>query len=95
MNEEELKETVTKLAELAMEAELIEPINWEELGIVEKDLFMLMATNVVQQMESVQEDQQAAVALATITKLLVENYISNLKLKKVLDNNVWENSNYY
>lgn len=88
MNEEELKETVTKLAELAMEAELIEPINWEELGIVEKDLFMLMATNVVQQMESVQEDQQAAVALATITKLLVENYISNLKLKKVLDNNV-------
>lgn len=88
MNEEELKETVTKLAELAMEAELIEPINWEELGIVEKDLFMLMATNVVQQMESVQEDQQAAVALATITKLLVENYISNLKLKKVLDDNV-------
>lgn len=88
MNEEELKETVTKLAELAMEAELIEPINWEELGIVEKDLFMLMATNVVQQMESVQEDQQAAVALATITKLLVENYISNLKLKKVLDKDV-------
>jgi len=88
MNEEELKETVTKLAELAMEAELLEPIDWEELGIVEKDLFMLMATNVVQQMESVQEDQQAAVALATITKLLVENYISNLKLKKVLGNNV-------
>lgn len=88
MNEEELKETVTKLAELAMEAELLEPINWEELGIVEKDLFMLMATNVVQQMESVQEDQQAAVALATITKLLVENYVSNLKLKKVLENNV-------
>jgi len=88
MNEEELKETVTKLAELAMEAELLEPIDWEELGIVEKDLFMLMATNVVQQMESVQEDQQAAVALATITKLLVENYVSNLKLKKVLGNNV-------
>jgi len=88
MNEEELKETVTKLAELAMEAELLEPIDWEELEIVEKDLFMLMATNVVQQMESVQEDQQAAVALATITKLLVENYVSNLKLKKVLGNNV-------
>ena len=95
MNEEELKETVTKLAELAMEAELLEPIDWEELGIVEKDLFMLMATNVVQQMESVQEDQQAAVALATITKLLVENYISNLKLKKVLGNNVWKNSNHH
>jgi len=88
MNEEELKETVTKLAELAMEAELLDPIDWEELGMVEKDLFMLMATNVVQQMESVQEDQQAAVALATITKLLVENYVSNLKLKKVLGNNV-------
>lgn len=88
MNEEELKETVTKLADLAMQAELLEPIDWEELGIVEKDLFMLMATNVVQQMESVQEDQQAAVALATITKLLVENYVSNLKLKKVLENNV-------
>ena len=95
MNEEELKETVTKLAELAMEAELLEPIDWEELGIVEKDLFMLMATNVVQQMESVQEDQQAAVALATITKLLVENYVSNLKLKKVLGNNVWKNSNHH
>jgi len=88
MNEEELKDTITKLADLAMQAELIEPIDWETLGINQQELFMLMASNVIEQMESVEEDQRAPVALATITKLLVENYISNLKLKKVLEDNV-------
>jgi len=88
MTEDELRDTITKLADLAMQAELIEPIDWEALEINQQELFMLMASNVIEQMESVEEDQRAPVALATITKLLVENYISNLKLKKVLEKNV-------
>ena len=88
MTEDELRDTITKLADLAMQAELIEPIDWEALEINQQQLFMLMASNVIEQMESVEEDQRAPVALATITKLLVENYISNLKLKKVLEKNV-------
>jgi hypothetical protein len=85
MEQEQLKDTVEKLAALAMEAELQAPIDWEELQINEKELFMLMASNVVEQMESVEEEQRAPVALATITKLLVENYVSNLKLKRAVE----------
>jgi hypothetical protein len=85
MEQEQLKDTVEKLAALAMEAELQSPIDWEELQINEKELFMLMASNVVEQMESVEEEQRAPVALATITKLLVENYVSNLKLKRAVE----------
>jgi len=39
-----------------------------------------MASSVIDQMYSVPEDHRNTVALATLTKLLVENFVLNTKL---------------
>jgi len=42
----------------------------------------MMASNVLEQFTALPNDEEAAVvALATITKLLVENFVLNLQLK--------------
>lgn len=73
--------TVKQLAELAMQADMVDPIDWGELAIKEQDAFEMMASNVISQMEGLADDERPVVAMATITKLLVENFVLNLKLK--------------
>lgn len=82
MDEEEKKFTIQQLAALAKEADM-EPVNWPELKITQDEAFLMMASNVVEQLEGVPEDQRGIVSMATMTKLLVENFILNLKLKAV------------
>jgi len=77
----EYNQTVKQLAQLAMESDLSDPIDWGMLNIKEQDAFLMMASNVLQQIESIPEDQRAVVAMATMTKLLVENFVLNLRLK--------------
>jgi|TARA_B110000977_G_scaffold27854_1_gene35473 hypothetical protein len=86
MTEPTVQDTIEQLANLAMEAELAEPIDWDAIGADPKEAFMLMAANVIEQMEAVPEDQRAVIAMATMTKLLVENFASNAKLKKMQAN---------
>lgn len=76
--------TIKQLASLAMEAEIADPIEWGELAISEQNAYEMMAANVISQIESVAEDQRPIVAMATITKLLVENFVLNVKLKNSL-----------
>ena len=73
--------TVKQLADLAMQADMVDPIDWGELAIKEQDAFEMMASNVISQMEGLADDERPVVAMATITKLLVENFVLNLKLK--------------
>jgi ligand-binding sensor protein len=72
---------VEQLAKLAMEGQLAFEIDWNQLNIQKEDAYRLMATNVIDQLEAVPQDNFAAVAMATITKLLVENFVLNIKLK--------------
>lgn len=78
-------EVIRNLAKLAMEAQLSRPINWEASGINKNDAYETMATNVVNQFENVEQENFAAIAMATITKLLVENYVLNLYLSSGKD----------
>lgn len=73
--------TVKQLAELAMEAELSDPIDWGLLNVSEREAFEMMASQVLEQMFNVPENERAVVAMATMTKLLVENFVLNLQLK--------------
>jgi len=75
---ENREEIVTQLATLAMEAQLAYPIDWAAMGVNKAEAFKMMAGNVVDQFDGIAEANFAAVAMATITKLLVENYILNL-----------------
>lgn len=73
--------TVKQLAELAMEAEMSDPIDWGMLNVSEQEAFEMMASQVLEQMFAVPENDRAVVAMATMTKLLVENFVLNLQLK--------------
>ena len=57
------------------------PIEWGELSVEEEQAFLMMASQVLEQMEGCPEDQRAVVAMATMTKLLVENFVLNLRLE--------------
>ena len=65
-----------------MEIDRKDAIDWGMLNISEQQAFELMASNVLEQFSTIENDEEAAViALATITKLLVENFVLNLQLK--------------
>jgi hypothetical protein len=76
-----MNSTVKQLAELAMEAEMRDPIDWGMLNVSEREAFEMMASQVLEQMFNVPENERAVVAMATMTKLLVENFVLNLQLK--------------
>ena len=76
-----MKMTVENLAELAQEVELTDPIEWGMLSVDEETSYRLMASSVLELFDSIEKDQQLAIALASITKLLVENFVLNLKLE--------------
>ena len=86
MSQNETEDMINQLAKLAMEAEFSQPIDWTELNIKPIDAFTVMASNVIAQMESVPDENRAVVAMATMTKLLVENFALNSKLGR-LENN--------
>lgn len=75
------KLTVKQLAELAQEAEFKDPIDWGMLPIEEKFAYQLMATNVIEQFNDMKEADMLPVAMATIVKLLVENFVLNYQLE--------------
>ena len=62
------------LAELAQETDNVDPIDWGELNISEQEAFNLMAMHVAEM-----DDDPIALKAVTV-KLLVENFVLNLKL---------------
>jgi len=78
----ERNNTVKQLAELAMEAELLDGLDWSNMSISKQQAFEKMAAEVLSQLESVSENERAVVAMATMTKLLVENLILNTMVQR-------------
>ncbi len=76
------KLTVEQLADLAQEAEFKDPIDWGMLPIEESAAYRLMANSVVEQFNDINDSDMLTVAMATITKLLVENFVLNYQLEK-------------
>lgn len=74
--------SVENLVELAKEAAAIDPVDWQNLKISPEQAFYLMASNVVEQFDQLPSDNRLVIAMATITKLLVENFVLHVKLKQ-------------
>ena len=70
-----MSEVINQLAQLAQESDMAMQVDWNALNISKDEIFKHMATNVLQQLENVAEEERAVVAMATMTKLLVENFI--------------------
>jgi|TARA_B100000497_G_C7314854_1_gene211156 mannitol/fructose-specific phosphotransferase system IIA component (Ntr-type) len=62
------------LKELALEADTVDPIDWGQLNISEDEAFNLMAMHVAEM------DNNHLTLKAVCVKLMVENFVLNLKL---------------
>ena len=62
------------LSELAQETDKVDTIDWGELNVSEQEAFNLMAMHVAEM------DNDDLTNRAIIVKLLVENFVLNLKL---------------
>jgi hypothetical protein len=64
---------------LAQEVEVGDPIDWGVLNIDEESAYRLMAMSVVEKFDTQDQDERS-IMIATIVKLVVENFTLNLKL---------------
>jgi hypothetical protein len=67
-------EAIRNLVILAKEGAIMDPIDWGELNITEDQAYIMMATHVLEMERNHLTDG------AIIVKLLVENFVLNLKL---------------
>jgi len=75
-----LEEYINQIVELAKEVETEDPIDWGMLNIDEDAAYRLIALNVANHL-NVNDENSKITMLAVITKLTVENFILNLKLR--------------
>lgn len=75
-----MKITAEQLAELAMEAEKENVIDWGLLAIDEKDAYTLMASSVIQIVENTPDNQKMFILMSAMTNLMVENMVLNARL---------------
>lgn len=69
-----------QLAELAREIENGDPIDWGMIPIREEEAYTRMAEQVIEMMKNYNPTDRQNVAMAAITKLLVENFVLNYQL---------------
>ena len=67
---------INELAELAQSAEISDPVDWGYLNIDEISAYRLMAAHVIDLTDD------PLTLKATCVKLLVENFVVNLKLEQ-------------
>lgn len=72
--------SVKQLAQLAREVEITDPIEWGELVIQEDVAYEMMAASVIEMMMKLKDDEKEVIAMASIVKLLVENFVFNLRM---------------
>lgn len=71
---------VEQLAILAREIENGDPIDWGMIPVKEEDAYYKMATQVLEMMKSYNPVDRQQIAMAAITKLLVENFVLSYQL---------------
>ena len=71
---------IEELVELALEVELADPIDWGMLAIDEGSAYRMVAATVVEM------NAEPLVLKASLVKLLVENFVLNLKLLECIGN---------
>lgn len=69
-----------QLIELAKELEAEDPIDWSGLPLIRDVTNNILASSVLENMLSIESDQeQEVVMIATIIRLVVENYVLQLR----------------
>ena len=77
-----MKYTPDDIIEFAKEVELEDNIDWEGLPLDKDRIYQIVGSQVCELYEQWgQSDNSETIMLATITKLVVENFVLNLKMK--------------
>jgi hypothetical protein len=81
-----VKVTVTDILDLVKEIDSEDPIDWGMLNVDENMATEIIATGLLEQYNTtwadIDPDERTVIMLATITKLVVENFTLNLKLRQ-------------
>jgi hypothetical protein len=81
-----VKVTVTDILDLVKEIDSEDPIDWGMLNVDENMDTEIIATGLLEQYNTTWADMdpndRTIIMLATITKLIVENFTLNLKLRQ-------------
>ena len=72
--------TPEQLAELAMEIESEDPIEWGMLAIPEEEVFLQMATQTINMMNKYDMTEREVILMAGMVKLLAENFALHTQL---------------
>ena len=69
-----------QLIELAMTVEQQDPLPWHTVNITPETAYSMMAAHVIDLFEKESDSDRELVMMSVMTKLLVENFLLNLKL---------------
>lgn len=73
--------SIDELIQLAQDIEHTDPIDWDYLNISEDNAYRLIASGLLEHIQSIaNKEDQFKILLATATKLSVENFVLNIKL---------------
>jgi hypothetical protein len=74
-----MNDYIDEIVSLAREVEIGDPIDWGLLNIDEESAYKLMTMSVVEKFSEFSPNERS-IMIATIVKLVVENFTLNLKL---------------
>lgn len=72
---------IDRIIDIVNEIESEDPIDWGLLNISEANAYKLIALNVISHFDKYTKPEDD-VMIATVTKLIVDNFVLNLKLQK-------------
>lgn len=76
-----MKYTVEQIIELAKDVELEDSIDWNNINVNRDTIYQMIGSQVYEMYaSSPKEEDQEAVLLATVVKLVVENFVLNLQV---------------
>ena len=79
-----MKYTQEQIIELAKEVELSDMIDWEGLPLEKDRIYQIVGSQAYEVYEEFTNSEDGeAILLATVTKLLVENFVLNLRVNNV------------
>jgi len=79
-----MKYTTDQIIELAKEVEITDSIDWDSLPVEKDRIYQMVGSQVCELFnEYRQQEDSEAILLATVTKLVVENFVLNLQVNSI------------
>jgi hypothetical protein len=77
-----MKFTLEQIIELAKEVEISDEIDWDELPLDKDRIYQIIVSQTYEMNQHYAKSENGeAILLATITKLLIENFVLNLRVR--------------